>query len=581
MGKIKKLFGFRVVLLLVILFFAIISINYNPYASGIQIKSVSGIAAEQGLKAGQIIYGFNDNEINTVEDFKNALDKSFISKEVKIDIETDKGSYSYTAKDSLGFEAFNLTITDVDIDVPLEQGMKIIKINSVLVEDNDKYYEIINNLLPKTKYKISTDAGEFAFLSYKKPDINVKVAATSNIKKGLDLEGGTRVLLEPKSEGDVTDKNINDLISVLSERLNVYGLSDLKVRSAKDWEGNKFVLVEIAGATKDEVIDLIAQQGVFEAKIGKDVVFSGGEKDIPFVCKDDGTCSGVRDCVDVGQNQASCRFEFVIHLSPEASKRHAEVTKDLEITFLEGSKKGYLSEKIDFYLDGKLVDSLNIGADLKGKEASQIMISGPGYGINKAEAYNNAVSGMERLQTILIAGSLPLKLEIVKLDTISPVLGKNFINNAFLVGILAIISVALVVFVRYRKIKIVIPMILTGLSEVVLILGFASFIGWNLDLVSIAGIIAAVGTGVDDQIVVIDETLKSRESYLNWKQKLKRAFFIIMAAYATTVAAMIPLWNAGAGLIRGFAITTIIGVTIGVFLTRPAFAHLVRVLLEE
>ena len=44
---------------------------------------------------------------------------------------------------------------------------------------------------------------------------------------------------------------------------------------------------------------------------------------------------------------------------------------------------------------------------------------------------------------------------------------------------------------------------------------------------------------------------------------------------------MIPLWNAGAGLIRGFAVTTIVGVTIGVFLTRPAFAVVIEKLYDK
>jgi preprotein translocase subunit SecD len=99
--------------------------------------------------------------------------------------------------------------------------------------------------------------------------------------------------------------------------------------------------------------------------------------------------------------------------------------------------------------------------------------------------------------------------------------------------------------------------------------------------VSIAGIIATVGTGVKDLLVIIDETLKEEQKEWNWKIKLKKAFFVILTAYATTVAAMIPLWNAGAGLLRGLALTTIVGLTVGVFITRPAFASFVEKLLEE
>jgi preprotein translocase subunit SecD len=132
------------------------------------------------------------------------------------------------------------------------------------------------------------------------------------------------------------------------------------------------------------------------------------------------------------------------------------------------------------------------------------------------------------------------------------------------------------VFARYREWRISIPMVVTMVSEVVILLGVAALIGWRLDLAAIAGIIIAVGTGVDDQIVIADETLRKerKEKTLGWAERLKRAFFIIMAAYFTTVVAMLPLWFAGAGLLKGFALTTILGVSIGVFITRPAYAKM-------
>jgi preprotein translocase subunit SecD len=62
---------------------------------------------------------------------------------------------------------------------------------------------------------------------------------------------------------------------------------------------------------------------------------------------------------------------------------------------------------------------------------------------------------------------------------------------------------------------------------------------------------------------------------------LGKAFFIIFASYFTLIAAMIPLIFAGAGLLRGFAITTIVGVTAGVLVTRPAFAAIIEILLKK
>jgi preprotein translocase subunit SecD len=193
---------------------------------------------------------------------------------------------------------------------------------------------------------------------------------------------------------------------------------------------------------------------------------------------------------------------------------------------------------------------------------------------------------MKQLQTILITGSLPYKLEIVKIDKISPNLGDEFIKQILLAGIFAIITVSILVFLRYRKIKISAALIIVSLSEVVIILGTAALIGWNLDLPSIAGIIAAIGIGIDSQIIILDEARDKRESI---KERIKKALFIIVTAFTTTAVAMLPLTGllgfmgigaASAGLLKGFAVTTLIGITTGVLISRPAFADIARQLEE-
>ena len=255
------------------------------------------------------------------------------------------------------------------------------------------------------------------------------------------------------------------------------------------------------------------------------------------------------------------------------------MTREIEVVGTPGD--AYLSKTLDMYLDDRLVNTLNIGSDLKGQEVTDIVISGPGRGATEREAADNALKEMNRLQTILITGSLPLKISIVKSDTISPALGEEFLKNSIFVGLVALVMVGIIVYLRYRTLKIALPIMAVVSSEIFITLGIASLIGWNMDLASIAGLIAAVGTGVDDQIIITDEALRKETEYLNWKQKIKRAFSIILGAYLTVVAAMLPLWNAGAGLVRGFAVTTIIGVTIGVLITRPTFASIISSLLEE
>ncbi|MBI2671180.1 preprotein translocase subunit SecD [Candidatus Woesearchaeota archaeon] len=478
----------------------------------------------------------------------------------------------------------NSTASDAGIQNPLPNTPptkleRILYVNNKPINSIQDYGNIISDFKENDVVRIRTDKREYAILLKEQSlGINVDKVASSNVRRGLDLEGGTRVLLQPTSK--INDNEREDLISVMENRLNTYGLTDIKVKKADDLLGNRYILVEIAGVTKQEVKELIGSQGKFEAKIGNDVVFEGGKKDITFVCRNDGTCSGIRQCTPAS-NGYICQFDFEIALSADAAKKHAEITKNLDIN-LSDSGNSYLSKPLDLYIDSILVDSLQISSNLKGQEVTRVTISGPGIGSTQEEAQQNALKQMNKLQTILITGSFPTKLNIVKVDSISPLLGSAFARSALLLGLIAIFLVALIIYVRYRSLKISIPMVITMLSELIILLGFAALFRYNLDLAAIAGILAAIGTGVDDQIVIADEVLtKEAGVSYKWKQKIKRAFFIIMAAWTVGVASMIPLFWAGAGLLTGFALSTIVGISIGVFITRPAYAAAIEVLHED
>lgn len=190
--------------------------------------------------------------------------------------------------------------------------------------------------------------------------------------------------------------------------------------------------------------------------------------------------------------------------------------------------------------------------------------------------------------------------------------------------IASLLAVGGLIYVRYRDITTSIPIVITGASEVFILLGSWFSTVATLDLASIAGIVAAVGTGVDDQIIIKDEAEK--QMLTDWKEKLKRAFFIIFTSAGSTIGAMVPLVSpsianlaigaAGISLIlytlytrgtnphyvaigtmsliiaalaytmnpsafalqsvRGFAVTTIIGIIIGISITRPAYAKILE-----
>jgi preprotein translocase subunit SecD len=464
---------------------------------------------------------------------------------------------------------------------------KITFINGAKITTLQDYYDKVSELKANRTVRIDTSKGSYELLTktittesgLETVDLGLKVyeAPTSNLRKGLDLEGGTRVLLKPAET--VSKQDLETIIDTLKERLNVYGLSDVVVRTSSDLAGQDFILIEIAGVTEDEVKELLAKQGKFEAKIDNETVFFGGKRDITYVCKS-ADCSGIdprRGCGRSG-NGFVCGFYFSITLSPEAAKRQAQLTDALSV--ISEDNENYLDQELTLFLDDKEVDRLKIGAELKGRETTEIQISGSGTGTLQADAVANTLQNMKRLQTIIITGSLPVKLDLVKMDTISPSLGQEFLSNVIMVGLLAVLAVIFVILYRYKKVKIVVPMALILISEMILILGFAALVGWNLDLAAIAGIIIVAGTGVDHLVVITDETMRGEASATDWKTRIKNAMFIVMGAYLTACAAMIPLWFAGAGLLKGFAFTTIAGVSFGVLIARPAYAAIVEQLFK-
>ncbi|AJF61179.1 TPA: hypothetical protein HA239_05015 [Candidatus Woesearchaeota archaeon] len=464
-------------------------------------------------------------------------------------------------------------------DAPMSRE-RILRVNNIEINSVEEFDDIVSTIPANSTLTIRTSKSAYSllFTSKEKLGLTVYEAPKSNIILGLDLQGGTRVVLRPEQKLSAPDMDI--LLENMKRRIDVFGLTDTVVRTSSDLAGSQFIIIEVAGANEEEVKDLLAKQGKFEAKIGNDTVFLGGN-DITYVCRT-ADCSRIETCQQYSDGYG-CRFIFSISLSTAAAERQANITNTLGISY-DPYGQAYLDKQLDLYLDDVLVDSLSISADLKGRAETSISISGSGSGPDRNSAIQDAQKGMKQLQTVLITGSLPVKLNIIKTDTLSPSLGREFLANAMLISIISIIAVTSVVIIRYRKIKIAIPIIIVITSEILLILGVAALLKQNLDIAGIAGIIVAIGTGVDDQIVITDEILghgkDEDRNYLSWGQKIKKAFFIVFAAYFATIAAMTPLLFAGAGLLKGFAVTTLIGVTNGVFITRPAFAEMMKQLLE-
>jgi preprotein translocase subunit SecD len=189
----------------------------------------------------------------------------------------------------------------------------------------------------------------------------------------------------------------------------------------------------------------------------------------------------------------------------------------------------------------------------------------------------------KELQIHLRAGALPVNVEVLGSGQVSAELGSKFKEQVAIAGIIALILIAFVVALRYKQPNIIIPMLATSFSEVIIILGFTALVGFQLDLPTITGIIAVIGTGIDHLIIITDEVLSGGAMPPSkvYKLRLAKAFTIIFSAAATVLVAMSPLLVMGFGALKGFAVITIVGVLIGVFIARPAYAVVIQGMLVE
>jgi len=260
-------------------------------------------------------------------------------------------------------------------------------------------------------------------------------------------------------------------------------------------------------------------------------------------------------------------------LSKDAAKAFANITKDIPISIEAGGR--YLEEKIYFYLDGNLVSDLYIDANLRGVEASQVLIRVSGEGVTQREAATDAINRARDLQMYLGKGSLPSRFAIEEISYISPKIAIGLLDNILLAGIIALIILGIVVFLVFRNVKASLLVYIPMISEVIIAVAIGIFLGQTFDIPAILGVFLGIATGMDDNLVIVNDALLGKKEY-RMERSMKKVLFIIFTAVLTEVFAYIPLLfsNVALGLLRGFAVMTIITSLVGFFITRPAYVRI-------
>lgn len=213
-------------------------------------------------------------------------------------------------------------------------------------------------------------------------------------------------LLEPAEE--LSPEALAKSADIIKQRLDLMALPS-EVRVLEN--------VLVADCHKDlsvnaELGDLL-KKNHFEAKIGEQVIFENFE-DVTYVCRY-GKCAGYGLDLLKKDDLWQSRYFFAITLSDEAAKRFAEISNELGEVEEEGNL--YLDEDLVFYLDGREIERLRMATELKGRETTDITISGDGQGETSEAAKGDSLREMRLMQIILMTETLPADFEIVKITT--------------------------------------------------------------------------------------------------------------------------------------------------------------------
>ena len=215
----------------------------------------------------------------------------------------------------------------------------------------------------------------------------------------------------------------------------------------------------------------------------------------------------------------------------------------------------------------------------KNKNQVSIVLDNVVYSAASAEAAisggNTQISGnftLEEtadLENILRAGKLPAKADIVQKAVVGPSLGQEAIDNGIMSSIIGLLLVSFWMVFYYGRAGWYANVAL--LLNLVLLFGAMANFGFVLTLPGIAGIVLTMGTAVDANIIIYERAKEELRAGLSLEQAVitafgwKGAMRSIIDANVTHVLTGTILYIFGEGMIRGFAITLLIGILTSLF----------------
>lgn len=365
-----------------------------------------------------------------------------------------------------------------------------------------------------------------SFVGIHTADGTAIIKGAQDIRWGIDIRGGVDVTFCPPEGYDATDEEMSAAESIIKVRLVSQNITDYEVYT--DYDKDRII---VRFPWKSDEVDFDPQTAIQELGATARLTFREG-REINEEGKPDGVTAEkiILEGKDVESAEVLISQQnnlpvVALTLKESGQQAFTEATTRLAPT------KGIIS----IWMDDTLISYPQVNEPITSNQAT---ITSPSFTVEEAKQLADRIN----------AGALPFKLVTDNYNSISPTLGAGAKDAMVLAGTIAFALIAVFMIVVYKLPGFIADIALAG--QVALMIAsitgfFSAFPSFTLTLPGIAGIILAIGFGVDANIITasrIKEELalgKTVEGAVS--AGFKRAFTAILDGNVTVIIVAIIL----------------------------------------
>ena len=368
--------------------------------------------------------------------------------------------------------------------------------------------------------------------------VSLVLIFTKPTKLGLDLVGGSRLVLEAQTSNSIakiTPDMMDSLLFAIENRVNKLGVAETVVQRS----GENRLVVEIPDVSDlEQAKAFIGDTAELEFKAPK------GSEEYTTEWESTGLTGKDLSKANLSTNSTNGQWVVDLEFNSVGTRKFAKLTREL------------VGKPMAIFFNNELQSAPVIREPILEGRAQ---ISGGDNGFQYEDA--------KKMVDLLNAGALPVPAKIIEENTVGPTLGADSIAKSKIAGIIGLGLVMLFMIAYYR-----IPGIVADIALCIYgIILFAIFktIPVTMTLAGIAGFILSIGMAVDANILIFERTKEElragRTLFTAINSGFDRAFTSIFDSNMTTIITCIILYSLGTSIVKGFALTLALGVVASMF----------------